>query len=104
MEDDLDTVSAILLLREIEKSDEIPDSVKLATFLGAEKWLGLGFNDVSLAATATFSQEILDLAAARETARRNKDFALSDKIRDDLSKLGVLVTDTAEGQVLTQLQ
>lgn len=104
MEDDLDTVSAILLLREIEKSDEIPDSVKLATFLGAEKWLGLGFNEVSLAATATFSQEILDLAAARETARRNKDFALSDKIRDDLSKLGVLVTDTAEGQVLTQLQ
>lgn len=104
MEDDLDTVSALLLLREIEKSDEISDSLKLAAFLNAEKWLGLGFDAVNQVTPVTFSQAVLDLAAAREAARKNKDFALSDKIRDDLAKLGVLVTDTAKGQELTQLQ
>lgn len=103
MEDDLDTVSVILLLRELEKSSGIPDSVKLATFLNAEKWLGLGFDADIQVPVANLSEKVLELAAAREAARKNKDFSLSDKIRDELANLGVLVTDTANGQELTQL-
>ena len=104
MEDDLDSVSAILLLRELEKSAEISDSVKLFTFINSEKWLGLGFDSIETLAPVNYSQEVLDLVAARATARANKDFVLSDQIRDDLAKLGVLVKDTAQGQELTQLQ
>ena len=37
------------------------------------------------------------LLELRSNAKKNKDWALSDKIRDDLKALGFVVTDTAEG-------
>jgi len=43
--------------------------------------------------------EIDEMIAARERARKNKDFALSDKIRKDLEKKGVILEDTKEGTV-----
>jgi cysteinyl-tRNA synthetase len=104
MEDDLDTVNVILLLREVEKSQELSSAQKIAIFLSSEKWLGLGFAEVKTDIAPAFSQEVLDLAAERESARKNKDFARSDEIRDELARLGVLVTDTAAGQSLTRLQ
>lgn len=39
--------------------------------------------------------KIQDLISQRTTARKNKDFALSDKIRDDLLKQGIELRDTA---------
>ena len=35
---------------------------------------------------------------ARKRARAAKDFATSDRLRDELAAMGVAVTDTAEGQ------
>ena len=37
------------------------------------------------------------LVAARQEARKNKDFAESDRIRDELDAMGVLVEDTPDG-------
>ncbi len=47
-------------------------------------------------------EELLDedieaLIAQRQEARKNKDFALADKIRDDLKEKGILLEDTKEG-------
>jgi cysteinyl-tRNA synthetase len=47
-------------------------------------------------------QEMLDgeidaLIARRTEARRNKDFATSDKIRDELLAMGIVLEDTAQG-------
>ena len=39
-----------------------------------------------------------ELMSRRAEARRNKDFALSDSLRDELAALGVLVRDTPQGQ------
>ena len=41
--------------------------------------------------------EIQELINAREQARKNKDFALSDKIRDELKTEGIIIEDTKEG-------
>ena len=38
------------------------------------------------------------LLRARENARLEKDFQTSDRLRDELASMGVVVTDTAEGQ------
>ena len=38
------------------------------------------------------------LVYEREIARANKDFVLSDKIRDELDSKGVIVFDTPNGQ------
>jgi cysteinyl-tRNA synthetase len=41
--------------------------------------------------------EILELAQKRQDARKNKDFAAADAIRDQLKEAGWVIEDTAEG-------
>lgn len=103
IENDLDTVNAILTLREVEKSASISNEVKLHTFLSAEKWLGLGFDQDFIEKEVNFSEAVLNLAAERQVARANKDWKKSDELREQLSALGVEVLDTAKGQELNQL-
>jgi len=43
------------------------------------------------------SQEIKELIEKRKEARKNKDYSLADKLRDDLLKEGIQVEDTREG-------
>ena len=45
------------------------------------------------------TQEIERLVNQREEARKKKDWAEADKVRDELTKLGVVVEDTPEGPV-----
>ena len=42
-------------------------------------------------------EEILKLVEERKKARENKDWELSDKIRDELKEKGYIVKDTKEG-------
>ncbi len=49
----------------------------------------------------TAPQEVQQVAAARAAARAAKDFAVSDRLRDELTALGWAVRDTAEGQQLS---
>lgn len=49
-----------------------------------------------------FPPEIAALLEKRKKAREQKDYALSDQIRDELQIKGYLVKDTKEGMVLTK--
>lgn len=40
---------------------------------------------------------IEELIAKRADAKKNKDFAQADKIRDELSAMGITIKDTREG-------
>jgi hypothetical protein len=42
-------------------------------------------------------QEVIDLAQKRVEARKNKDYLLSDQLRDEIAKKGFLVKDTVTG-------
>lgn len=103
LENDLDTPAAILILRDVEKSTTIDEGVKLHTFLSVEAWLGLGFDQSHANTPVEFSEEVLNLAKMRELARAEKNWIKSDQLRDELMELGVLATDTPEGQRLTRL-
>src|SRR5690606_30878920 len=46
------------------------------------------------------SDEVLSLLEQRKQARANKDFAASDRLRDEIAALGWKVKDTKEGQQL----
>ncbi len=54
------------------------------------------------AGTTAVPAEVEKLLAEREIARRNKDWAASDRIRDQIAALGWTVKDTKEGQKLSK--
>jgi cysteinyl-tRNA synthetase len=100
VEDDLDTPRALQVLRRLEKAADVPDGAKFETFAWADRLLGLDLarlvgQAVPVAALPDGAQELLD---ARAAARRAKDFAASDRLRDELAALGVAVKDTPGGQ------
>ena len=98
--DDLDTPRALQVLRAFEKTD-MPAGCKFETFAWADRLLGLDLvRDVGKAPAALPSgaQDLLD---ERAEARASKDFAASDRLRDELAALGVHVKDTPDGQEWT---
>ena len=48
-------------------------------------------------------EEIKELIEQRKEARQNKDWALSDKIRDELKEKGYIVKDTKDGMTIERL-
>ena len=103
-EDDLDTPRALQVLRRLEKDDAVGDGAKFETFAWADALLGLDLvrlvgQPVVAASLPDGAQELLDERAA---ARAGKDFAASDRLRDELAALGVVVKDTKAGQEWTR--
>lgn len=49
-------------------------------------------------------QWILELIDKRNVARQNKDYQLSDQIRDDLKSKGILLKDTSQGTTYTRIE
>ncbi len=101
LNDDLNMPRALAVLQALLKSGE-SDAVKLATvreFDVAILGLDLDREDVA----EPLPQAILDLMALRIKARSDKDWAESDRIRDEIQALGYTVQDGKEGmQVLKQ--
>ncbi len=92
--DDLDTAGALAALWDGLRSDLGPfQKSRLADL--AEDALGLGlFHEESM----ELAPELQELLNRRAFARREKDFALSDSLRQELEVKGILVEDTRQGQ------
>ena len=101
MEDDLNTADGIASLFDIVKyansnfDEKTPKFVIQYTYdimLELSKVLGiLSKKDEIL------EEEILDLIERRTQARKDKDYELADKIRDQLKEKGIILEDTQEG-------
>lgn len=97
---DLNTAEALSLVWELLKSD-LSDDNKLATILDFDRVLGLKLtekNEVNL----TLSDDVKKLLKLRMEARTSKNFAESDRLREEMKKLGYQVKDTADGQELSK--
>ncbi len=101
MRDDLNTAAAISelfdLVRYVNQNMTIETSKKsieraYKVLLELSNILGILQKEDEL-----LDDEIQELIDKRTEARENKDFALSDKIRDDLIEKGIHLEDTAEG-------
>lgn len=99
--DDLDTPRAITILRDLEKDADIAQGAKFEAFAHLDRLLGLDLARlVGRAPTpaAPIEPHIAGLLGARATAREARDWAASDRIRDELADAGFVVVDTPEGQ------
>ena len=104
MQDDFNTPSAISVLFEIarqvnslKKDNEIEEATKLASELyDLSSILGLlqqDPNDYFRDGINISESQIKSLIDKRNKARAEKDFTLSDKIRDDLLEMGIALED-----------
>jgi cysteinyl-tRNA synthetase len=93
--DDLDLPAAMALVAELAHSDLA--ALRKAQLLQSwDRVLGLDLDRAPI--DASLPDGASALLEAREKARGAKDFATSDRLRDELAALGVVVTDTADGQ------
>jgi cysteinyl-tRNA synthetase len=106
--DDLNTPAALRHLHEtataLNKASDAGERQRLKSdLLGAGSALGLLGHDPeawfrgAASADGPSEAEIESLIAERTEARRQKDFARADRIRDDLAERGVVLEDSAEG-------
>lgn len=61
--------------------------------------LGLLYNDKK----EEIPQNVLDLVEQRKEARKNKDFAKADALRDEIAKLGYHVLESRQGTKITKI-
>jgi len=98
MDNDFDTAGAIAkvfdFVHEINKLEfSKKDSNKI---INALKEIDSVFNFFNFKEVSV-PKEIQELVDKREEARKNKDFKLSDKLRDEIKNKGYLVEDTSQG-------
>jgi cysteinyl-tRNA synthetase len=92
--DDLNMPRAMAVIQEMLKS-EIPNTEKHATILDFDRVLGLSLDQVDK--PQEIPPGVLKLVEARLKARASKDFAASDRLRDEIQALGYEIKDTREG-------
>jgi len=97
---DLDTPRALQVLRRMFRSSDLGDGAKFETAALLDRLFGLDLvRDVGRPASVEVLSERAEvLLEARATARADKDWAASDRLRDELAALGVHVVDTPDGQ------
>jgi cysteinyl-tRNA synthetase len=93
---DLDTPRALQKLRTVEKSENLKDSTKFSVFSTLDNLFGL--NLLQRSTKRPLEQRMRDLLEKRVVARGLGDFAESDRLRDQLAKLGITVRDGKDGQ------
>ena len=93
--DDLDTPGALAIMWEMLKSDN-PTSAKAESLLKFDEVLGLDIKSY-LGKKIKIPVAVAKLVKAREAARAEKNWKLSDELRDKIFELGFLAEDTAEG-------
>jgi cysteinyl-tRNA synthetase len=91
---DLNMPQALAVIQELLKS-ELPAAEKLATLLDFDRVLG--FELGKLMQEQELPPDIQALFEARKQARLQKQWALSDQLRDQLQALGYTVQDTSQG-------
>ncbi len=92
MDDDLNTSGAINLAWELVKDDKAKG--KYSTIKVFDEILGFNlFKKEKI----NIPKEIKDLAEKRLEARKEKNWKLSDELRDKINKLGFSIKDTKEG-------
>ncbi len=96
LKNNLDAPKALTVVWEMIKSKNYNDIDKKETLIKFDKVLGLDLNKIKKE-EIEIPNDINKLIEQREEARKNKDWNLSDKLRNSIEKNGFIVEDMANG-------
>ena len=95
---DLNTSSMVTVLYDLLKDEEVNDKTKRVLIEKFDEVLSLDLlKTEEVEIDADLEKEVNELIAKRAEAKKNKDFALADQIRDDLLSRNIKLIDTREG-------
>jgi len=94
LSNDINTPNALAVLYELLKDNEVNGTTKLELIKNFDKVFSL---DLIKEKEDIDDKWILDLIEERKEAKKNKDFAKADQIRNDLLEKGIELVDTREG-------
>lgn len=97
LENDLNTSNALTVLFSVLKDGELNDYSKLYLVKEFDKVLSLNLIVEEKKVSDELIEKINKLISERNIAKANKDYALADKIRDELKSMNVVIKDTREG-------
>ena len=101
--DDLNVTEGLAVLWELTKDKNLSPAEKLSTIYDLDKVLGLELDSLEETGTVDIPGEVITLADNRLKAKQDKDFALADKLRDQIKELGYEVMDTKDGYELKKI-
>ena len=106
--DNLKTAESLVVIQDLLKDKTVNNATKLALFEFVDKLLGLQFmdratklHDLESVAAPT---EIQEMAQKRLMAKKSRDFATADDLRNQIDSLGWTVMDTPDGFKLVKKQ
>jgi len=106
LDNDFNTADAVTAIFELVKFANVhatgASSAQFVKWLAAElaqlaDVLGLVLTEDAAASNDGFAQTVETMIATRQEARKSKDFAAADAIRDKLTEMGVVLEDTKDG-------
>ena len=102
MDDDFNTADGISVIFDLIKDININITVNSSKELVQKsleiiRELGMPLGILQKSTKGQLEEEIEKLIEERQQARKNKDWALADKIRDDLKAQGIVLEDTPQG-------
>ena len=101
LNDDLNMPRALASVQETLKSD-MDDSEKLSTVLDFDRVLGLDLDKATV--SEELPENIQQKIAARKKARAEKNWALSDQLRNEIQAFGYVVQDAKDGMTVFKNQ
>ncbi len=94
--DDLDTPKALALMWVMLRDEKVPNEEKYSTILDFDNVLGLRLKEIR-EEKEEIPKDVVLLVNEREKARLEKNWSLSDELRDKIRSLGYILDDTPEG-------
>ena len=95
LSNDLNTANALSVLYEVLKDDTLTNATKLELVKDFDSVLSLDL--IQDKKEVKNEEYILEQIARRSEAKKNKDFALADSIRDSLLEQGIRLIDSRDG-------
>lgn len=105
MENDLMAPQALAVMWSMLKDNSVNDGEKLSLILEMDMILGLRLDEVKAQSDEgdDIPAEVKALAQERADAKKAKNFARADEIRNTLKEMGYIVKDTPQGPVLERV-
>jgi cysteinyl-tRNA synthetase len=97
--DDLGLPAALAVAHSVASADDLAPAERRALLLDFDRVLALSLDAPAESAPTDLPDGAAELLDQRAAARERKDWALSDRLRDELAALGVDVRDTPRGQM-----